>query len=381
MGKSLKGKELGKGITQRKEDGLYVGRFTNRFGKRQLVSDKTYNGVCKKLRDAQYEDAKQTNVCDSKMTLNEWFDVWLDTCKKNCRDTTKRTYTIVYNRIRDELGWRKLNTLNLVIIQKAINNLKSDASREDCRAVLVDMLNRAMSSDLIIKNPAIDVNTKIDCKEKEEREVLTSDEINLLKETMQKGGYLYPIMMLLLNTGMRLGELLGLTWDCVDFKKNVIYVRKNLVYLPNNGQAIYEFHPPKTAAGKRNIPMTKEAKDILIRQQIHKNKINARHKAPAGFENLVFTSRSNKPLHESNIRSSFKYYINKINKEHDGLNFKPFTPHNLRHTFASDYGIKGINQKVLQKLMGHNSMQMTNHYCHVSDDTVKNEMAHFAEMA
>ena len=51
MGKSLNGKELGKGISQRKEDGLYIARFTNRFGKRQVISDKTYNGVQKKLRE------------------------------------------------------------------------------------------------------------------------------------------------------------------------------------------------------------------------------------------------------------------------------------------------------------------------------------------
>lgn len=49
MGKSLNGKELGKGISQRKEDGLYIARFTNRFGKRQTIYDKTYNGVQKKL--------------------------------------------------------------------------------------------------------------------------------------------------------------------------------------------------------------------------------------------------------------------------------------------------------------------------------------------
>ena len=52
MGKSLNGKELGKGISQRKEDGLYIARFTNRFGKRQVISDKNYNGIQKKLREA-----------------------------------------------------------------------------------------------------------------------------------------------------------------------------------------------------------------------------------------------------------------------------------------------------------------------------------------
>ena len=80
MGKSLKGKELGKGISQRK-DGLYQARFINRFGKRQTIYAKTYNDITKKLRDAQYEDEKQINVVTSNMTLDEWYNVWMTTCK------------------------------------------------------------------------------------------------------------------------------------------------------------------------------------------------------------------------------------------------------------------------------------------------------------
>ena len=78
MGKSLNGKELGRGITQRK-DGLYQARFINRFGKRQTIYAKTYNEITKKLRDEQYEDEKQLNVVDSNMTLDEWYEVWLET--------------------------------------------------------------------------------------------------------------------------------------------------------------------------------------------------------------------------------------------------------------------------------------------------------------
>lgn len=126
MGKSLNGKELGRGITQRK-DGLYQARFINRFGKRQTIYAKTYNEITKKLRDEQYEDEKQLNVVDSNMTLDEWYEVWLETCKKNCRNTTKRTYSIQYNRLRKDLGWRKLTNLNLVIVQNAFNDMKSDS--------------------------------------------------------------------------------------------------------------------------------------------------------------------------------------------------------------------------------------------------------------
>ena len=128
MGKSLNGKELGRGITQRK-DGLYQARFINRFGKRQTIYAKTYNEITKKLRDEQYEDEKQLNVVDSNMTLDEWYEVWLETCKKNCRNTTKRTYSIQYNRLRKDLGWRKLTNLNLVIVQNAFNDMKSEDFR------------------------------------------------------------------------------------------------------------------------------------------------------------------------------------------------------------------------------------------------------------
>ena len=120
MGKSLNGKELGKGITQRK-DGIYQARFTNRFGKRQTLYASTVTEITKKLREEQFRDDKQLNVISTGMTLDEWYEKWITTCKKHCRDTTKRTYAIQYNRLRETLGWRKLTRLNLIILQDAFN--------------------------------------------------------------------------------------------------------------------------------------------------------------------------------------------------------------------------------------------------------------------
>lgn len=379
MGKSLKGKELGKGISQRK-DGLYQARFINRFGKRQTIYAKTYNDITKKLRDAQYEDEKQINVVTSNMTLDEWYNVWMTTCKKHCRDTTRRTYSVQYNRLREELGWRKLTNLNLVIIQNAFNNLKSDKSRKDCKALLVDMFNRAFESDLINKNVAVSVNTKIDGTEQPEKRVLTPDEIQILYQST-RNSQLYPFFVLALNTGMRMGEILGLTWECVDFETGFIRVEKTLCYLPNNGTAIYEFHPPKSKAGKRNIPMSKQVMEILQEQKAWRDKVNSRFKAQLGFENLVFTSKTNYPLHESNIRTAIRYLVNRINTENPAQTFEVFTPHCLRHTFATNCITKGMRPKTLQKLLGHNSLQMTmDLYCHVLDSTLKDEMSIITEM-
>lgn len=116
MGKSLNGKELGKGLSQRK-DGLYQGRFVNRFGKKQTVYAKTLNEVRQKLRNEQYEDEKALNVVTKDVTLDE--------------------------------------------------------------KILVDMLEKAIDSDLHIKNSAKQINTVISKDVKKESRVLTVGETEL----------------------------------------------------------------------------------------------------------------------------------------------------------------------------------------------------------
>lgn len=379
MGKSLKGKELGKGITQRK-DGLYQARFINRFGKRQTIYATTVTEITKRLRNEQYKDEKLINVIDTTMTLDDWYEKWITICKKHCRDTTKRTYAVQYNRLRNSLGWRKITSLNLVILQEAFNELATDNMRCDCKALLVDILNRAVEADLLVKNVAIGINPIIDDEEKEEKRILSDEEVKILLET-SKDGQLYPFFVVALNTGMRMGEILGLTWDCIDFTNGIISVQKTLCYLPNNGVATYEFHSPKTRAGKRQIPMTKEVKNVLLEQKIRKDRIGVRHNPRIGMEDLVFCSKTNNPIHESNIRGAIRYLVDKINMENPDLNFKSFTPHGLRHTFATKAIAKGMRPKTLQKILGHNSLQMTmDLYCHVEHNTLREEMALIGEV-
>lgn len=379
MGKALSGKELGTGITQRK-DGLYQARFINRFGKRQTLYGKTISEITKKLREEQYNDEKQLNLISSGMTLDEWYECWVTTCKQHCRNTTLRAYEIQYNRLRPELGWRKLSSLNLVVLQEAFNHLKTDASRSDCRAVLIDMLNRAVESDLLVKNVAYGINTMLNDEEYEEKRILSDKEIEILLST-KKGCSLQNFLIVGLGTGMRMGEILGLTWDCVDFEKGLIRVRQTLTYLPNNGEAIYEFHKPKTKASQRDIPMTVEVKEALLAQQRWKSHVVIRHNPKPGMENLVFGSKTNNPIHESNVRQSIRYLVDKINRDNPELDFKPFTPHGLRHTFATKCIAKGMKPKTLQKILGHNSLQMTmDLYCHVEESTLKEEMALIGEV-
>lgn len=373
MGKSLNGKELGVGITQRK-DGLYQARFTNRFGKRQTVYGKTIREITKKLRDEQYSDARQLNVASSSMTLDEWYEVWLSTYKNNCRNTSLRTYEDSYNKIKGELGWRRLDKLNHVVIQGAFNNLCSDAARSRCKAVVVGMLNKAVEADLLVKNPASGIVTNLCKEEKEEKRILSDEEVEILLAT-RKRTTMQNLLVIALGTGMRIGEILGLTWDCVDFEKGLIKVRKTMVELNGHGTTVYEFHQPKTQSGKRDIPMIVQVRDALISQKEWKEK-TVQNKTPyPGMEDLVFCNRKNLPLNSIGVRHAISRLCKKINKENPGLFFQPFSPHGLRHTFATKCIAKGMRPKTLQKILGHSSLQMTmDLYCHVEAGTLKEEM-------
>lgn len=376
MGKSLKGKEIGQGIYQRK-DGLYEGRYYNQYGQRKSVYAKTQTEAAKKLRKKQYEVDKHINIVNDNITLDEWFEKWLTVCKSHCRATTKHTYEIQYNRLRKELGWRKLSSLNLVILQDAFNELGSDKTRKDCRKLLIDILNRAIESDLLVKNPATGINPVVDGDIKGEKRILSAKETEMLLEN-SKGGMMYPIFVVALGTGMRIGEILGLTWDCVDFDNRVIRIEKTLTYLPGDGKvAAYEFHAPKTKAGFRKIPMTQKVYDILLIQKDRRANIATHFEPREGFENLVFTSKTNYPINASNIKESINYIVDRINREHsdEDFFFEHLTFHGLRHTFATNCIENGMPPKVLQKIMGHNSLQMTmDLYCHVREDTLMEEM-------
>lgn len=367
MGKNLKGRELGKGITQRK-DGRYQARYTNRFGKRQTVYSKNLSEIRNILKEEQKKDSYNMSVREE-LTLDEWFTIWLDTCKSNCRDSTKQCYRVRYNRIKEELGWRKLTSLNLILLQRVFNDLGSDKSRKDTKITLVDMLNKAVDSELLSKNIAKQINTVVSPTKKEEQRVLTKKETDLFLK-YAKGTFYYNLYVLALETGMRVGELLGLQWSDINFDKKYLLVSHTMVYYSKNGKYVHELHDPKTKNGIRKIPLTQKAMKALTAQRIQKNEICLQGKiADEKFENLVFVTKNNKPAQHFLIQQSIELILAKM----DG--FKYFTTHTFRHTFATRAIENGMQPKTLQKILGHGTLAMTmDLYCHTTDDILFSEM-------
>lgn len=372
MGKSLNGKELGKGISQRK-DGLYQARFVNRFGKRETIYAKTLNEIRHRLRTEQYEDEKMLNVIDKDMTLDEWYEIWMNTCKKNCRNSTKETYASHYRRIQKQVGWMKLTNLNLIILQQVFNELRSDNERKNSKKILVDMLEKAIDSDLLIKNVAKQINSKVSKEEKKERRVLTLKEEELFLKEAEKSFY-YNLFVVALDTGLRIGELMALTWSDVDLKKRVLHVRHKLCYFRKDGKYTFELHDTKTMNGRRDIPLTQRAYEALRRQRVKKLQVELKgRKAPDGYENLVFVTKNNRPTQQFIVEEGILACVKRIQKEYP--EFEKFAPHCFRHTFATRAIENGMQPKTLQKVLGHGSLQMTmDLYCHVTDDTIFDAM-------
>lgn len=400
MGKSLSGKELGTGLSQRK-NGLYVGRFTNRYGERVYIYGKTLREVKANLRQAQHDDDKCVNIIDDGTTLDEWFPIFMTTFKRRIRNSTRERYRQKYSSIKKELGWRKLTALDIIIMQPVFNEMPSNDYRKKAKALLVEMLDKAVEADRLVKNPAKAIEIDIEEEEEKERRVLTEAETEILLQFVKdktRMGLYYNLVVVGLNTGMRIGELCGLKWEDIDFAHRRINVKRTMclvrvgdedvnVFEKENDKCakyVLEFHPPKTKSSIRTIPMTTSVVNALEKQEFQ-NKINFTRKhsrkksyrpLQEQFKDLVFFSRTNQPI----IPDSFYEYMcgvsERIALEHPG--FEKATPHAMRHTFATRAIERGINPKTLQKILGHARLQTTmDTYCHVTEDTLYNEMDKF----
>ena len=297
------------------------------------------------------------------------------TCKKNCRESTKATYAGQYKRVQKALGWRKLTSLNLIIIQQAINELGTDNQRKETKKILVDMLSKAVDADLLNKNSARMVNTVISKEEKKERRVLTIRETSIFLE-YTKDTFYYDLYILALETGMRIGELMGLKWSEIDYDKSVLYVRRSLCYFRRDGKYVFEWHDTKTHNSKRVIPLTKQAVKALKRQWIRRQSILLKNASEVQeeYRDLIFVTKNNRPTQQFIVAECIDVAIRRIRKDYP--EFERFSPHCFRHTFATRAIERGMQPKILQKLLGHGSLQTTmDLYCHVTEDTLYDAMS------
>lgn len=387
MGKNLKGKECGKGLSQRK-NGLYSARFTDRFGKRQEKYFPTLAEARNWLADAQYRDRHGTAVVDPNMSVDEWFEYWFSDIVGDLAPNTRRNYNDRYRtNIQPVIGKMSLAAVKPMHCKKVFTLMNDEYAGSTIRQTYNTMgtlFKSAKENDLISKHPMDGVTYTKPVKATNDIKFLTLDEQKKFLEVAKRSHNYYQYAFLL-ETGLRTGELIGLSWDDIDWERRSLTVRRTLEY--RHGVGVWNARPPKTASSYRTIPLTEKAYNILRAVEASREDRKQSEMLSQSLEyidrwtgettsvvlkDLVFINwRTGEPAKNSS-------YDTHLYKLCDEAGIKRFCMHALRHTYATRAIERGISPKVLQKLLGHSSITTTmNTYVHVTDDALREAVKQF----
>lgn len=388
-----KGRLLRNGEVQR-QDGLYMFRYIDHDGKRKSVyswklvdTDKAPEGkrCVLALRDIEKQVQRDIEdgirAADAKsITVNSLFQSFMD-LRTDLKETTRCNYIGLYDKhVRDDLGYRKIKNVKFTDIQKLYMHMVQDlglkaSTVQSVHSILYQMFESAVMDNLIRINPSANVLKslrKMLLVEQEKRHALTEEEQTRFIEFIYSSrlycrwGTLFTV---LLGTGMRIGEALGLRWSDCDFEKNLISVNHTLIYRPSeHGGYEYRISEPKTKAGMRVIPMLADVKAALLSEKNKRR--NPQHKpfCIGEYTGFIFLNNNGKVFTPASVFDTIQHITSTYNREEyfnaqkesrDPCYLPKFSAHILRHTFCTRYCENEKNLKVIQDVMGHRSIRTT----------------------
>lgn len=360
MGKDLKGKELGVGISQR-TDGFYVGRFTTKYGKRKQKLFRKLQECRQWLADSQYQDEHSNINFPGEMTVKSWFDYWISMKKRTVRPNTVRNYTERYNRnIHPVIGGLLLADVKPIQCQTIMNQMSDEGYRTSTiyqtRIALYNMFDYACQNDVIMKNPCNGMVKSDIGKPSKKIEPLTLEQQRKFVKEIEGNSYENQYKFLL-QTGLRTGELIGLKWSDIDFENRTMLVSRSMEYRHSTGE--WRVGPTKSKSGCRTVPLTNEAIDILKRQKKKNSEFGI---VSIEWSDIVFLCKKGSPVKNST-------YDSMLFKLCDKIGLPRFSMHVLRHTFATRCIEAGMKPKTLQTILGHSNIGITmNLYVHTTED-------------
>jgi len=410
--KDKKNRNLRKGEYQY-PNGRYEYSFTDATGNKQKVyswclveTDKPPKGkTCDKcLRLLEEEITEQlkegVNVLKAKkIIMNDLFDKYVRHSKKR-KEHTRASYCRLWDyHISPVFGKRKVNTISWQEVSNFYFSIVDDkklsiGTLERINAVLQVVFRAAVQREKVIAvSPAAGVLTEVKQSRSDVEEIqptirkaLTDAEKEAFMAALRSKPYLkhwIPMFVVFLGTGLRVGELGGLTWNDIDFEKGVINVNHSLASIqdPETGNYYYAMTTPKTKAGIREIPMLDDVRAALLEEKARQEKKGGCKVEVDGFSGFVFMSRD-RTLMNRNLANDCIYRIVKMYNEEEETAAKAegrepfiiprFSAHCLRHTFCVWLCEHTTNIKLIQQIMGHSDIRITmNIYNEITSDKQK----------
>ena len=340
----------GEGSIFQRKDGLWVGQITLPDGTRKYKYGKTQREARELLQKEQRDLASGIIVVSEKTIFAEFLDRWFeDVAKPLLRQSTIQTHeSIIRVHIKPALGSHRLTQLTPMHLQDLYTKkLKAGLSKRTVKyihTIVHQSLSQAMKWGLVARNVA-DV---VDAPRPDKRPVepLTREQVTRLFEIL-KEDRLFPLYMIYIGCGLRRGEALALTIDCIDWEAGFIHVRKTIQNIRGRGLVIGE---PKSDLSRRSVAMP----DFVQRSLA--NYLSNR----AIESDYVFCTSNGTPFSPRNVVRHFKKALKKADL--------PETTrlHDLRHTFVSFLLSQNVPPKDVQVIAGHADFSTTmNIYGHL----------------
>ena len=381
------------------ENGRYEYRYSV-FGKRYSIYAKTLEELREKERNLDSLQETGLNKNSHRTTVNEVFEIWKE-LKRGIRANTFQNYCYLYEMyVRDTIGKLYVDSIKRSDVKRYFNYLNDERNLklgtiDGVHTVLHQVLQMAVDDELIFSNPsdnAIKELMRSHNMTRTKRRALTIEEQNLLLDFITNNHLYnrwYPIIVTLLDTGMRVGEATGLRWCDIDFKEGLIDINHTLVYYAKDGQkAGFAINDTKTPASMRQIPMTDRVKKALLLEKEMQEVLGITcNMTINGYTDFVFLNRFGGLLHQGTLNKVYKRIIRDCNdavfleSENPEVLLPNFSCHILRHTYATRLCESGINIKVIQDVLGHTDITTTmNIYVDVTNDLKKKEMEAFLSL-
>lgn len=324
----------------------------------------------KKLEEYKFS-LRNGVVKSSDMYMAQTLKIWLfEFIRNNIKPSCFDKYECTFRNYIETAPFKSLNIKDItgLEIQRYYNNLFDSGKSTDTIKRINKLLKRffvyCVAEGFMFRNPCSNIIIPKKIEIKKEIEVFTKEELTKMI-TFEYDQPIKYISLVALSTGMRIGEVLGLKWEDLDFNSMEINITRTLtcyIEIKNGERHVKkEVHPPKTKNSIRTIPLPVSIAPILekARKKQLLNEINLGDLYNKDNKNHIFLTKSGNFYHKAWVTKAWGDFLKKCNVDH-----KRF--HALRHTYATLQFENDVPLKTVSSLLGHSSINITaDVYTHV----------------